>query len=1237
MAEQTREQLEEALRALTERSNSRGDVNNTSTTPASTPAAATVDEANRKKSGQASEDTGVSGLLSKLSEELRKLTKAITGIDFSGKDVANMGAGYASLKSLDDPSKTFSNAVNKFSDATGKFIPFISGITDTFKGLYNHLDSQRELALTGNRMGIGQGDPAKMEADAKAAGYRNAKEMLDANLNEYKNQLKGLGRFSDESVQKFNEVAGKVRSESPGVQNLIKTGKLRPEDIPALVAYVAGGKTDQLDTEAGKKQLQEQVDAYALQLAKQTAMYGLNADAVLKSNVAYNNNAEQQLRQQSLASDAERDQMRRNRDLAQGMGASFQEVMDKVYAGDQLTAKDQALLQVGSGNKSGQLMAAIRESKRTAGLSEKDPVRMAAEQALQNRLAEANQYQSSRDFARLRTTQDPEIKNAVITLQTESERKSSQAKTAQGTGGDAIKAAQQQSNIGNGIVSGRNRFNADGTVVPNSGAELSNTLSTIQEAYAKNTISLARQLDILNTTLGQQRETLNSLKEVLTSPVGGPNATVEDRNKANKATVDKVAEMFKNATTGITGVKPFNSPVDRTTNPVAAGQKTGTPVVNTQNLGVAANGPIEITSNGPVTIAGPESARTENPKKASANPTTTTTPVAPGVDRTQNPVRANRAHGTLAETGSPVEKADVVAQLHAGERVLSTDEVSKLANGVASSANLSAASLQKNNKIAVPAISTTATPTVGTTALPTVGTVKPVEAAFDNFDKVYNAVFKGTFDGVSQGMPRSSTTATQLTPSIDNKKETAANQFKNYPVKTGDTLTKISKDTGVSIEDIMKSNPAIKDRNKIYAGTNLEIPDVKVPAIPDIKVPAIPDVKVPAIPDVKVPAIPDIKVPAIPAPKVGVQIPDIKVPAIPDVKVPAIPAPTTASETAAELLRERRRGTPTTALPAPALVAPVVAPTTASETAAELLRERRRGTPTTTTTTTVGVKLPAVEGLSTNKNPINKESTKQNTNQSTSIGSIFDLISSKISTVKSVIPSTATDKSISIIEKPLIDETSKVSADGLNSKKLVDSISSTLTTVTGGGSVTRKEVQNEDAKAAEKQLAALTSQYKSDRAAINDVIREKLGPEAKGIDVIRAMRDNPQAKALEDRLKVASESLNNRIGAGTSTQTSFESGITKSQLVVKEPPSLSISEGMKGYNSILGEATVDEGDEEPKAINLNDAEPGSKDLHDQLIQLNTTMRQLVEHSADSLDKADALRRTTSSLSGNRFA
>ena len=1124
----TKEQLEEALKALTgERpGNSKGDVKNTSGPAAGPQTASTVPTNPNTSTGQGSgtdiDTTKVKGALDRFVDIVKEATngidvalKKLTGFGFS--DAGNAAAGTASLKSIDDPSKTFNVAINTLAGQFGKLGKALQFTVGLIEDAGNRAYNASKLG------GLGQGDSSALRAQAQAAGFKDDNALLEFLKNDQtRKSLAGSGVTSDEAIQKFNAFAEKL-SKNPAIEKAIAENRIRREDLPGYAANIAGGKTDMLDTAAGREKLAQATSDYVLQLERATNAYGLNRDSVLKANQANNESAEEQLRQQYLGSDVQREQMRKNRALADGMGTSFQDAMSKIYAGQQLTAKDQAILQMGTGNRTGELQAAIRETKRTAGLDADDPVRKKAERDLEKQLANASRYQSSKEFAGIGlTTTDPAIAEAVRDLQLANQRKAAEAKASEGGKLTPMQAADAVRNQAALPQSGY-RYDIEGLagqkggVTKNTGAEIASALAPVQDAYAKNTIALSQKIAEEIQALGANTKAINAFKETLTAPVGGPKNTVSGRVDANQETINKIKQLLGG---GLVNEQD------------AEGKPTATPT-------------------------GPTGDRSQTPVKTTpATPSSTTAPTG---DRSQTPVRANRAHGTLGETGSPVEKTDVVAQLHAGERVLSADEVSKLANGVASSANLSATSLQKNNKIDGPAISTTATPTVGTTALPTVGTVKPVEAAFDNFDKVYNAVFKGTFDGVSQGMPRSSTTATQLTPAIDSKKETAANQFKNYPVKTGDTLTKISKDTGVSNEDIMKSNPAIKDRNKIYAGTNLEIPEVKVPAIP--------------------------------APKVGVQIPDVK--------VPAIPAPT-ASEAAAELLRERRRGTPPT-------------------------------------TTTVGVKLPAVEGLSTNKNPINKESTKQNTNQSTSIGSIFDLISSKISTVKSVIPSTATDKAISIIEKPLIDETSKVSTDGLNSKKLVDSISSTLTTVTGGGSVTRKEVQNEDAKAAEKQLAVLTSQYKSDRAAINDVIREKLGPEAKHIDVIRAMRDNPQAKALEDRLKVASESLNNRIGAGTSTQTSFESGITKSQLVVKEPPSLSISEGMKGYNSILGEATVDEGDEEPKAINLNDAEPGSKDLHDQLIQLNTTMRQLVEHSADSLDKADALRRTTSSLSGNRFA
>lgn len=46
-----------------------------------------------------------------------------------------------------------------------------------------------------------------------------------------------------------------------------------------------------------------------------------------------------------------------------------------------------------------------------------------------------------------------------------------------------------------------------------------------------------------------------------------------------------------------------------------------------------------------------------------------------------------------------------------------------------------------------------------------------------------------------------------------------------YTVKSGDTLSKIAKAHGVTVDEIVKSNPIIKDPNVIRVGWILNIPD----------------------------------------------------------------------------------------------------------------------------------------------------------------------------------------------------------------------------------------------------------------------------------------------------------------------------------------------------------------------------------------------------------------------------
>jgi len=49
----------------------------------------------------------------------------------------------------------------------------------------------------------------------------------------------------------------------------------------------------------------------------------------------------------------------------------------------------------------------------------------------------------------------------------------------------------------------------------------------------------------------------------------------------------------------------------------------------------------------------------------------------------------------------------------------------------------------------------------------------------------------------------------------------------SYKIKSGDTLSAIAKRRGTTVAQIMKANPSIKDKNKIFAGKSLKLPSLK--------------------------------------------------------------------------------------------------------------------------------------------------------------------------------------------------------------------------------------------------------------------------------------------------------------------------------------------------------------------------------------------------------------------------
>ena len=54
-----------------------------------------------------------------------------------------------------------------------------------------------------------------------------------------------------------------------------------------------------------------------------------------------------------------------------------------------------------------------------------------------------------------------------------------------------------------------------------------------------------------------------------------------------------------------------------------------------------------------------------------------------------------------------------------------------------------------------------------------------------------------------------------------------------YVVQPGDNLTKIAKENNITVADILKMNPQIKNANKIYPGDEIKIVDTP-PITPDM-------------------------------------------------------------------------------------------------------------------------------------------------------------------------------------------------------------------------------------------------------------------------------------------------------------------------------------------------------------------------------------------------------------------
>ena len=95
-------------------------------------------------------------------------------------------------------------------------------------------------------------------------------------------------------------------------------------------------------------------------------------------------------------------------------------------------------------------------------------------------------------------------------------------------------------------------------------------------------------------------------------------------------------------------------------------------------------------------------------------------------------------------------------------------------------------------------------------------------------ESLYNAYKTNFIDPVSKELDNLNK---KITANINSagtnstSNESAKEQkYETYTIQKGDTLSKIAKKNGTTVEKILAANPYIKDKNKIYAGKTLQIP-----------------------------------------------------------------------------------------------------------------------------------------------------------------------------------------------------------------------------------------------------------------------------------------------------------------------------------------------------------------------------------------------------------------------------
>ena len=531
------------------------------------------------------------------------------------RDLPLVAAGFLNVRNSSDAAKNslfaLGGVAEKFGGVLGKALT-VSG---------KLIEEYREAANQANKVGIGQLNYAQLTEEAQKAGYKNGKDYLEQLAKTSGNSLKSIDQSNELSSRKFLEFAKDVQG-SEKSQKLKNLAGFSREEIAQIAAIAAGGKTTQLNSEKGKEELGAKTDEMANNINRLVEVTGRDRGEIIASMQEYNKSARGQLELQAVGNDQTRDALQAARLTSMGLGQAMQDITSTVVAGGALTKDQRTQLQVSTGGRAGQYMRAARDVRRTAGLADDDPGKIAAQDRLRDEVARANDYQNSKQFARQAlTTQDPNRKAAIERAQAQNTQKFGQGATQRAEGLSPEEAQRAQLiGLGDAAINGRTQegrarpYGQPGT--QNEGARINQAINSVYESAAMNAASASGEIRKLNQELGQAPEKIEAVRKEFQRGFGN-NTNQDESDKRLSDSVKKIGNV------------------------------------------VAPGAPPEVAKERQAAGEGPTM---------------------------QNRKGDKREHGTLGEIGQVTEPKDIVAKLHKGETVVTPEQLKNLLSGSASNA-----------------------------------------------------------------------------------------------------------------------------------------------------------------------------------------------------------------------------------------------------------------------------------------------------------------------------------------------------------------------------------------------------------------------------------------------------------------------------------------------------------------------------------------------------------------------